>query len=93
MNTNRDHDENANESNSTNDARIPRDAAKLEHDARRAAREDIARRFDEAEKEARHDRRDRPVGSLTPTGRYTINGDGEDEWLTSRWAVNEGRAR
>ncbi|WP_137288605.1 hypothetical protein [Natronorubrum halophilum] len=93
MNTDTNDTNNANGSNSTNDARIPRDAAKLEHDARRAAREDIAQRFDEAEKEARHDRRDRPVGPLTPTGRYTINGDGDDAWLTSSWAVNEEGAR
>ncbi len=69
------------------------DAAKLEHDTRRAAREDITRRFDEAGKEAYNDRHDRPVGSLTSTGRYTINGEGDDAWLTSRWAVSEEGAR
>ena len=94
MNTNRDHDENADGSNSTNvDGRIARDSAALEHTARRAARKDPARRFDTAEKEVRADRQNRPVGTLTPTGRYCIEGDGDDAWITSCWAVSGDDAR
>ncbi|QLK25380.1 hypothetical protein HYG81_14995 [Natrinema zhouii] len=88
------HTEDDTGSNSTNtDDRIPRDSAALEHAARRAAREDIARCFDKVEKDARADRRTRPVGTLTPSGRYCIEGDGDDAWITSRWAVGEDDLR
>ncbi len=93
MYTDDNHTEDDNGSNTEHDDRIPRDAAALEHDSRRAAREEITRRFDEAESEARTDRRKRPVGTLTPAGRYTIDGDGEDVWITSNWAVSEEDAR
>ncbi|SEQ28777.1 hypothetical protein [Natrinema salaciae] len=95
MSTDTNDTDNADESNSTNiDSRVPRDSAALKHTARRAAREDIAWRFDKAEKNVRTDRRSRPVGTLTPTGRYCIEREDEDDaWITSRWAVSEEDAR
>ncbi len=73
--------------------RLPRDAASLEHDARQAARLQIARHFDAAERDEREACQPQPVAKLTPSGRIHVAGESEDAWLTSRWAIGTGDAR
>ncbi|QCC60781.1 hypothetical protein NP511_02230 [Natrinema thermotolerans] len=96
MNTNEDHDENANGSNSTNTLpgvvrgsleRI--EGGEIDETAALVRRLEVAQRFDDAEAKA-----DTPEllegGPMQGAHRYCIEGDSEEAWLASNYTVPIG---
>ncbi|WP_254768269.1 hypothetical protein [Salinilacihabitans rarus] len=53
----------------------------------------IVTEFDAAEADARDAQYTRPVATLTPAGQLHIVGAGDDEWLTTTYAIAAGDAR
>ncbi|QCW03589.1 hypothetical protein [Natrinema pallidum] len=97
MNTNEDHSENANGSNSTNSlpgvirSSLERlgDDGEIDEAAALVRRLEVAQRFDDAES---HAETLEPLegGPMLGAHRYCIEGDGEDEWLASNYVVEVG---